>query len=109
MLVGLWMQRNVLLAGSFALVVRLDPVFPVFAGGAILAGEFQTSDIGVAELLLPVYVWLEVLHVAVGQRRARAAIEDEGFDPFAGFGRDGHVAPIIECLLQRVPHVIVAG
>ena len=46
------MERDVLFAGGLSLVVGLDPVFPVLAGGAVLAAELQARDVGVAQLPL---------------------------------------------------------
>jgi hypothetical protein len=41
-----------LFAGGFLFVVGLDPVFPVLAGGAIFAAEFEARDLGVAHFAL---------------------------------------------------------
>ena len=45
-------EGDVFFAGGFALVVGLDPVFPMLAGGAVFAGEFEAGDLGVRELAL---------------------------------------------------------
>ena len=45
-------EGDVFFAGGFALVVGLDPVFPVLAGGAVFAGELEAGDLGVADFAL---------------------------------------------------------
>ena len=41
----------------------------------------------------------------IGQRLAGGPVEDVALDLRSVFARDGHVAPIIECLLQRSANV----
>ncbi len=51
------MEGDVLFAGGFLFVPGLDPVFPVLAGGAVFAGEFEAGDLGVADFALVVRAW----------------------------------------------------
>ena len=63
-------QGDVLFAGGLLFVVGLDPVFPVLAGGAVFAAEFEAGDLGVAHLALLSGAGSEVLHEGIGQRGA---------------------------------------
>ncbi len=45
-------QGDVLFAGGFLFVPGLDPVFPVLAGGAVFAAEFEAGDVGVGDFAL---------------------------------------------------------
>ncbi len=42
------LDADVFFAGGFLLLVLRDPVFPVFAGGAVFA-ELQTGDLGIGD------------------------------------------------------------
>ncbi len=103
------MEGDVLFAGGFLFVPGLDPVFPVLAGGAVFAGEFEAGDFGVGDLALVGRLGREVLHPGVGQRGAGGAIEDVGFDLLAGLEGEGDVAAIIEGLFESVLQILVAG
>ena len=103
------MQSDVLFAGGFLLVVGLHPIFPVLAGGAVFAAEFEARDVGVAQLALFRRIGGEVLDPRIGQRAAGVAIENVGIDTLAALQRDGDVATVVECLLERLAQVFVGG
>ncbi len=103
------MEGDVLFAGGFLFVPGFHPVFPMLAGGAVFASEFEAGDFGVRNFALVSRLGREVLHPGVGQRGAGGAIEDVGFNLLAGLERERDVAAIIEGFFESVLQVLIAG
>src|ERR1035438_2025879 len=93
-------DADVLFAGGFLFVVGLDPVFPVLAGGAVFAGEFEAGDLGIADLALVCCRGREVVDPGIGESRTGLAVEDESFDTVAVLQGEGYVAAIVEGLVE---------
>src|SRR5580700_5316107 len=104
---GFRLEGNALLAGCLPLVVLPHPVPPLLAGGAVLAGEFDCGDLGVAHLPLLRGAGREILHAGAGEGRPRPAVEDVRLDALAAFQHERHVAAVVEGLLEGPAQVVV--
>ncbi len=103
---GVGMEGDVLFAGGLLFVVGLYPVFPMLACGAVFAAELEARNFGVADFALVVGFGREVLNKGIGESGAGDAIEDVGFDFFAGLEGERNVAAIVESLLEGTLEIV---
>ncbi len=89
-----------LFAGGFFLPILADPGFPAFAGGGVASGEGESGDVGIRDGNLLRRIFRDETHDRFREGRAIAAIEDVTLHARAVFAGDGHVATIVEGLLE---------
>src|SRR5437870_2534073 len=105
----LWLERNILLAGSFLCRVFLHPCLPAFAGSGVAASKREGGDIGIRNRdFLRRILGIEP-YDGVSQRRPAAPVEQIALNLRAVFASNGDVAAIVERFLQGATNFLLAG
>src|SRR5579864_7776015 len=103
------LQGDVLFACGFLFLILLHPGLPAFACGSVFAGEGKRGDVGVRNRNFLIARFRIEADDRIGERFARAAIEDVAFELLAVLQRDGYVAAIIEGFFECEASLFVSG
>src|SRR5262249_16873313 len=100
---------DVFFAGLTFFPILAHPRLPAAAGGGIASAKREPCNLGVGDAYFLVASRRKDADKRILQVASLAAIEDIALDLASILQTDSHVAAVIESLVEREPHLVVAG